>query len=103
MLVGELDEDVFEAGSERANLCDGNAVLQELVAEVIEIETVFDERMDRLAENGCAANAGEVTREAESTRDFGSGDFNEQRAGGLYVGEVAERSGGAGGAEVAVR
>src|SRR6266550_3174818 len=62
MLVGELDKDVFEAGSERANFGDGNAVLQELVAEVVEIEAVFDERMDGLAENGRATYAGEVAQ-----------------------------------------
>jgi len=37
----------------------------ELFAEIVEIETVFDERMDGLPENGGAAYAGEVTRESE--------------------------------------
>src|SRR5947207_1771965 len=90
MLVGELDKDVFEAGSERANFGDGNAVLQELVAEVVEIEAVFDERMDGLAENGRATNAGEVARESKSARDFRRGDFHAQRALRLNVGEFAQ-------------
>src|SRR5467141_2175851 len=102
MLVGELDEDVFEAGSERTNLCDGNAVLHELFAEIVEIETVFDERVDGLPENGCAAYAGEATRESKSARDFRSGDFNAQRAGGLDVREFAKRIGRAVGDELAV-
>src|ERR1700731_2187688 len=90
LLVGEFDEDVFEAGSERTNLADGDAVYQELVAEVVQIEMVFDERMDGLPENRGAADAGEVTREAESARDFRCGNFNAQRAGGLDVREFAE-------------
>src|SRR6267143_3762923 len=102
MLVGELDKDVFEAGSERANFGDGNAVLPELVAEVVEIETVFDERMDGLPENGCAAYAGEATRKSKSARDFRGGDFNAQRAGGLDVREFAKRIGRAVGDELAV-
>src|SRR6267143_5378005 len=102
MLVGELDEDVFKAGSERANLCDRNAVFHELFAEIVEIETVFDERMDGLPENGGAAYAGEVTRESKSARDFRCGDLNAQRAGGLYVREFAKRIGRAVGDELAV-
>src|SRR5258708_17340411 len=91
MLVGELDKDVFEAGSERANFCDGDAVLQELSAEIVEIEMVLDERVDGLTENGGAADGGEVTREAKSSRDFRWGDFNPQRAGRLNVREVTPR------------
>src|SRR5467141_3328365 len=102
MLVGELDEDVFEAGSERTNLCDGNAVLHELFAEIVEIETVFDKRVDGLPENGCAAYAGEATRKSKSARDFRGGDFNAQRAGGLDVREFAKRIGRAVGDELAV-
>src|SRR6202521_6134552 len=102
MFVGELNKDVFEAGSERANFGDGNAVLQELVAEVVEIESVFDERMDGLAENGRATDAGEVTRESKSARDFRCGDFNAQRAGGLDIRKFAKRIGRAVGDELAV-
>src|SRR5260370_4870295 len=93
MLVGELDKDVFEAGSERANLCDGDAVFHELRAKIVEIEMVFDQRVDGLTENGGAADAGEVTREAKSSRDFRCGDFNAQRAGRLNVREFTQRIG----------
>src|SRR5260370_10737512 len=102
MLVGEVDDDVFEAGSERTNLSDGKAVFQELGAEIVETEMVFDEGMDGLTENGGAADAGEVAREAKSSRDFRSGDFNAQRAGGLDVREFAKRIGCAVGDELAV-
>src|SRR6266436_6902000 len=80
MLVGEFDEDVFEAGSEGTNLGDGDAVFQELFTEIVEIEMVFDERMDGLPENGGAADAGEVAREAESAGNFWRDDFNSQGA-----------------------
>src|SRR5260370_12198825 len=102
MLVGELDEDGFEAGSERTNLSDGNPVFQELVAEIVEIEMVFDKRVDGLTENGGAADAGEVAREAQRTRDFRSRDFNAQRAGRLDVRKFAKRIGCAVGDELAV-
>src|SRR5713226_8356654 len=102
MLVGEFDKDVFEAGSERTNFCDGDAVSQELSAEIVEIEMVLDERVDGLTENGGAADAGEVTRESERARDFRCGDFNAQRAGRLNVREFTQRIGRAVGDELAV-
>src|SRR5260370_36566220 len=102
MLVGELDEDVFEAGSERTNLSDGNPVFQELVAEIVEIEMVFDKRVDGLTENGGAADAGEVAREAQRTRGFRSRDFNAQRAGRLVGRKLAKRMGCAVGEELGV-
>jgi len=36
---------------------------QELVAKVVEIEMIVDERMNGLSENGGAANAGEMAHE----------------------------------------
>src|SRR5260370_24895715 len=93
MLVGKFDEDVLEAGSERANLGDSDAVFQELVAEVVEIETILDERVDGLSEDGGAANAGNVARETERARNFPGGDFGAQRALRLDVGKLAERIG----------
>src|SRR5258708_34572152 len=93
MLVGEFDENVFEAGSERANLGDSDAVFQELVAEVVEIEMIIDERMDGLSENGGAANAGEMARETERARNFRCGDFDAQCALRLDVRKLAERIG----------
>src|SRR5882762_9040090 len=102
MFVGEFDEHVFKTGSERANFCDGDAVFQQLLAEIIEVEAVIDERVDGLTKNGCAANAGEMAGNAKSTRDFGSGDFNAQRAGWLNVGKFAKGIGCAVGDEFAV-
>src|SRR5260370_15451380 len=102
MLVGEFDKDVFEAGSERTNFCDGDAVSQELSAEHVKIEMVLDERVDGLTENGGAADAGEVTRESERARDFRSGDFDAQRAGRLNVREFTQRIGRAVGDELSV-
>src|SRR6266478_4418557 len=93
MLVGEFDEDVLEAWSERTNFGDGDAVFQELFTEIVEIEMVFDERMDGLPENGGAADAGEVTREAQSAGNFRRGDFHAQCAMGLNVWKFAERIG----------
>src|SRR6266852_9958048 len=101
MLVGEFDEDVFEAGSEGTNFGDGDAVFQELFTEIVEIEMVFDEGMDGLPENGGAADAGEVAREAESAGNFRRGDFNAQCALRLNVGEFAERVGRTVGDELA--
>src|SRR5258708_4837580 len=102
MLVGELDEDVFEAGSERTNLGHGNAVLQELLAEIVEIESIFDERMDGLSEDGGAADPGEMAGEAKSAGNFGRGDFHAQGARRLNVGKFAERIGRAIGNDLAV-
>src|SRR5260370_14216042 len=93
MLVGEFDEDVFEAGSEWTNLGDGNTVFQELLAEIVEIEMVLDGRMDGLPEDGGAADAGNLAREAERACNFGRGDFNAHGALGLNVREFAERVG----------
>src|SRR5208282_3979842 len=102
MLVSELDEDIFEAGSERANLCHSNAVLQKLSAEIIEIETVFDERVDGLPEDGGAANAGKLAREAKRARNFGRGDFHSQGALRLDVRKFPQRIGRAVGDELPV-
>src|SRR5258707_8745228 len=102
MLVSELDEDVFEARSERSYLCDGNAVLQKLVAEIVEIATVFDKRMDGLPENGGAADTGNLAREAKCARDFGRGDFHAEGALRLNVGKLPERIGCAIGDKLAV-
>ena len=88
MLVGELDENVFEAGSERTNFGDSDAVLQELGAEMIEIESVVDQRVDGLAENGGAANAGNGASGAQSAGDVRRGDFDAISAVGVARREV---------------
>src|SRR6266581_9789256 len=102
MLVGELDENVFEAGSERANFCDGDAVFQKLFAEIVEVEMILDERMDGLSENGGAADSRDLAGEAKRAGDLGSGDFDAQRPVRLNVGQLAERIGRAVSDELAV-
>src|ERR1700738_1119792 len=42
VLVGQLDENIFEAGGERANFADGDTVLEGLLAGVVELEMVVD-------------------------------------------------------------
>jgi len=80
-------------GSERANLGDSDAVFQELVAKVVEITMIVDERMNGLSEDGGAANAGNVARETERARNFRRGDFDAQSALRLDVRKLAERIG----------
>src|SRR5215475_8848573 len=63
---------------------------------------VVDERMNRLAEDCGAANAGEFAGGAKSASDFGRGDLDAQRAGGLDFGKFAKRVGRAVGDEFAV-
>src|SRR6266705_1793627 len=63
---------------------------------------ILDERVNGLAENRGATNAGEMAREAERARDFGSGDFHAQRAVGLHVRKLAKGIGRAVGDELAV-
>src|ERR1700730_8145883 len=101
-LVGQLDENIFEAGGERTNFGDGDSVLEELLAEIVEIEMIFHKRVDGLAENGGAANAGKLPGEAERASDFGRGDFDALGAVRLHVGELAEGIGSAVGDEPAV-
>src|SRR5260370_36681454 len=79
MLVGELYENVFEAGSERANLGDGDAVFQQLFAEIVEVEMILDERVDGLSENGGAADSRDLAGGEERAGDRGGGAFH--RAG----------------------
>src|SRR5258708_1670025 len=93
MLVGELDKDVFETGSEGPNLGNGNAVFQELFAELLKIEMVVNERVDGLSENSSATDARKLAGEAESAGDFRSGDFHAHRARGLDFGKLAQRIG----------
>src|SRR6266581_4858793 len=91
MLVGEFHKDVLQAGGQRTNF--GDADSQELVAEVVEIEVIVDERMNGLAENGGAADARKMARETKRARNFRGGNFDAQRALRLDVGKLAERIG----------
>src|SRR5579864_3252694 len=49
MLVGQLHEDVFQAGFQRTNFADGDAVFPELLAEIAQVEVIFNERVNGLA------------------------------------------------------
>src|SRR6266849_9161574 len=46
--------------------------------------------MDGLSENSGVADAGDLPGEAKCARDFGSGDFNAQRAVGLDFGKLPQ-------------
>src|SRR5271169_1729441 len=102
MLVGELDEDVFEAGCKWTNFGHGNAILQELFAEIIEIEMVVNERVDGLPKNGCAANAGKLASETKRAGNFRRRDFHAQGAVRLDVRKFPQRIGRAVSDELAV-
>src|SRR5258708_18024833 len=54
---------------------------------------IVDERMNGLAENGGAADARKMTREAKRARNFRGGDFDAKRGLRLDVGKLAERIG----------
>src|SRR5882762_3165267 len=102
VLIGQLDEDVFEARLERANFTHGDSVFEKLLAKIVEVEMFFDQRVNRLAENGGAANAGELPGETQSTGDFRGRDFDALGAGGLHVRKLAQRIGSAVGDELAI-
>src|SRR6266849_6397925 len=87
VLVGELNENVLQAGGQRPDFGNGDTVFEELLAQIVQVEMVFDQRVDGLAKNGGAANAGNLPGEAQSTRDFRSGDFHALGALRLHVGQ----------------
>src|SRR6185369_4566427 len=62
MLVRQFDENVFQTGSERANLGDGDPFLEEALADIFEVEMIVDERVDGLPEDGGAADTGKIGR-----------------------------------------
>src|SRR5260370_11809344 len=95
VLVGQLDENIFEARGERPNFADGDSVLEELLAKVIEVEMLFHKRVNGLTENGGAANARNVPGEAHDACGRGRGDFDADGALRLHVGQFAERIGSA--------
>src|SRR5258706_4780986 len=102
VLIGQLDEDVFEARLERANFAHNDPVFEKLPAKIVEVEMFFDQRVNRLAENGGAANAGELPGETQSAGHLGGCDFHALGAGGLHVRKLAERIGSSVGDELAV-
>src|SRR5579859_260362 len=102
MLVGELDEDVFQTGRERANFGDGDILFFKVPAKKFERKIVVNEGVDGLTENGGAANAGKRASGAQRACDFGRGDFDAQRSLRLNFGKFAEGIGCAVGDELAV-
>ena len=91
MLISEFHENVFQAGSERSNLGNGNAVFQKLFLKIVKIEVVIDKGMDGLAKNSRAANAGYLAGEAKRARDFRSRNFHTYRSRRLNVRKFAKR------------
>src|ERR1700756_2925195 len=49
VLIGQLDENIFEAWLERPNFAHGDPVLQKLLAKIVEVEMFIDERVNRLS------------------------------------------------------
>src|ERR1700757_1569455 len=87
---GELDEDVFEAGSKRTNFGDHDVVFQELRAKVFEIKIVIDQGVNRLAKDRRTANAGDCARGSQGTRDLGSRNFHAIRSLRLHLRKLAK-------------
>src|SRR5229473_5066398 len=102
VLVGQLDENIFKARSKRANFADGDSVFEKLLAQIVEVEMLFHQRVNGLAENRGAANAGELPGEAQGAGDLGRGDFDAHGAVRLHVRQFTERIGSAVGDEAAV-
>src|ERR1700686_754368 len=102
MFVREFDKDVFQRGGEGADFGDDDALLQQLIAQVIEVEVVIDKRVDGLAKDGGSADAGDGAGEAQSAGYRRSGDCNTIGAGGMDVGHFAQGIGRAVGDELTV-
>src|SRR5579871_2233384 len=90
MLVGQLDENVFEARSQWTNFGDGNVLLLKPLTKIIETQAVFNQGMDRLTEDRGAANARKLSCGAQSARDFGRSDFDAHRSGRLDFRKLAK-------------
>src|SRR5579863_2483387 len=91
MLVGELDENVFETRLKRANFPNGNAILPELLAQIVQVEMIFDERVNGLSKNRGAANPGNLPRESQGPGHLRRGDLDAFGAVRLDVGQFAQR------------
>src|SRR5580692_3367006 len=62
---------------------------------MLHVEAIFDERVNGLAEDGGAANAGQRAGDAQSAGDFGGGDFDAVGARRLNVRKLAQGFGSA--------
>src|SRR5580765_2827206 len=90
MFVGELDEDILEAGRQRANFGNGDFLLLKEGAQGFEVELVVNQRMDRLSKNRGAADAGERAGDAQGPRDFRSRNFDAEGSLRLNFGKFAQ-------------
>src|SRR5579859_2109953 len=102
MLVGQLDENVFEARSQWTNFGDGNVLLLKPLTKIIETQAVFNQGMDRLTEDRGAANARKLSCGAQSASDFGRSDFDAHRSRRLDFRKLAKSIRRAVGDELAV-
>src|SRR5438477_5512863 len=95
MLVGQFDEDIFQAGSQRPNFGNRDAFFEQAFANAFQIQMIVHQCVNRLAEDGGAADAGNLAGETQRASDFGGGDFNAHGAGWIDFGKLAQRIGGA--------
>src|SRR4029077_2713177 len=102
MLVGQFYEYIFEAGSERPDFGDRDAFFEQAFANVFEVQVIVHQRVNRLAEDGGAADAGNVAPATQRAGDFGRGDFDAHGARRIDFGELTQRVGCAVGDELAV-
>src|SRR5579859_186827 len=93
VLVSELDEDVFQAGSERADFRDADPFLRELLADGMRIQMLVDQGMDRLTENSGAADAIDIARETQCSCHLGSRDLHAHSSVWLDLGKLPKRIG----------
>src|SRR5215510_13858175 len=90
VFVGQLDENVFQAGGERANFAHRCAVSGKLLAKSVEVEVIVNQRMNRLAEDGGAADSLDSTGTGQGASDFRGRDLHSNRSGRLNIGQFAQ-------------
>src|SRR5690242_10310884 len=90
MLVGKLDENIFQARRERANLRHDDALFQQIGTKSFEIKAIVDQPMDRLPENRGAANSGKSSYSAQRAGNFRRRNFHANRALWLNFGKLAQ-------------
>src|SRR5215472_14737700 len=102
MLVSKFDENILKAGRQRPDLGDVNPFFLQLAAKNVQIKMLFHERVNRLPENCCAANSGNMPRQPQSPRDFRRVDLDAHGTLRLHVRKLAQRIRCAVGDELAV-
>src|SRR5690349_23254433 len=93
VFVGELDENIFQAGCERADFGDGDPFLRKLLADRVQIQVLVDQGMDRLTENSGAADAVDLARETQSSCHLRSRDLHAHSSVWLDLGKLPKRVG----------